>query len=275
MEPPGGNADLRAKTKLAAIGELGRGVAHQDGTVEPLKEPLGGGVILGQDAFGVLAAIAADMGNRPIHPIDDPGRDDHVQKLAPEILRPRRHRARHCQQIALGPHLDRKEHAPVVSENDQPLPDPRAADTPWPSADALYSSLWFDVSQAPLIVNLPDTGGRYSVLSALEGIGIVSHTLDAWVVPLALVVLKDGEGIAEAQLLVDLVGRVRDEIGPLACFNQVRLVKRLPKTRSGKILRAVLRKIADGQDYVPPSTLDDPAVLGEIEAVLADLPRAG
>ena len=48
------------------------------------------------------------------------------------------------------------------------FPDPRAADTPWPSADALYSSLWFDVSQAPLIVNLPDTGGRYSVLSALD-----------------------------------------------------------------------------------------------------------
>ncbi len=94
-------------------------------------------------------------------------------------------------------------------------------------------------------------------------------------VPLALVVLKDGEGIAEAQLLVDLVGSVREAIGPLACFNRVRLVKRLPKTRSGKILRAVLRKIADGQDYVPPSTLDDPAVLGEIEAVLADLPRAG
>ncbi|MGG4882971.1 AMP-binding enzyme, partial [Escherichia coli] len=94
-------------------------------------------------------------------------------------------------------------------------------------------------------------------------------------VPLALVVLKDGEGIAEAQLLVELVGRVREEIGALACFNRVRLVKRLPKTRSGKILRAVLRKIADGQAYVPPSTLDDAAVLGEIEAVLADLPRAG
>ncbi|OXC90015.1 hypothetical protein BMR85_012700, partial [Achromobacter sp. KAs 3-5] len=48
------------------------------------------------------------------------------------------------------------------------FPDPRAADTPWPSADALYSSLWFDVSRAPLIINLPDTGGRYTVLSALD-----------------------------------------------------------------------------------------------------------
>ncbi|MBF8748028.1 MULTISPECIES: propionyl-CoA synthetase [Pseudomonas putida group] len=94
-------------------------------------------------------------------------------------------------------------------------------------------------------------------------------------VPLALVVLKDGEGIAESQLRVELVGRVREAIGALACFNRVRVVKRLPKTRSGKILRAVLRKIADGQAYTPPSTLDDPAVLGEIEAVLADLPRVG
>ena len=89
-----------------------------------------------------------------------------------------------------------------------------------------------------------------------------------------VVVLKDGAGIVESQLLVDLVASVREEIGALACFNQVRLVKRLPKTRSGKILRAVLRKIADGQAYTPPSTVDDPAVLQEIEAVLSGLARA-
>ncbi|MBA1205235.1 propionyl-CoA synthetase [Pseudomonas capeferrum] len=94
-------------------------------------------------------------------------------------------------------------------------------------------------------------------------------------VPLALVVLKDGEGITTQRLQAELVASVREHIGALACFNQVRQVKRLPKTRSGKILRAVLRKIADGQAYTPPSTLDDPVVLAEIEAVLADLPRAG
>ncbi|MNF99643.1 Acetyl-coenzyme A synthetase [compost metagenome] len=82
-------------------------------------------------------------------------------------------------------------------------------------------------------------------------------------------VLKDGQGINEAALQSELVASVREQIGALACFNQVRVVKRLPKTRSGKILRAVLRKIADQQAYTPPSTLDDPAVLGEIEAVLA------
>ena len=94
-------------------------------------------------------------------------------------------------------------------------------------------------------------------------------------VPLALLVLKDGVGMGEAQLQAELVATVREQIGALACFNQVRVVKRLPKTRSGKILRAVLRKIADQQPYTPPSTLDDPAVLVEIEEVLAGLARAG
>jgi propionyl-CoA synthetase len=120
---------------------------------------------------------------------------------------------------------------------------------------------------------MEDLVARHPAVAECAVIGV--HDDIKGQVPLALVVLKDGEGIAESQLLVDLVGSVREEIGALACFNRVRLVKRLPKTRSGKILRAVLRKIADGQDYVPPSTLDDPAVLGEIEAVLADLQRAG
>jgi propionyl-CoA synthetase len=120
---------------------------------------------------------------------------------------------------------------------------------------------------------MEDLVARHPAVAECAVIGV--HDDIKGQVPLALVVLKDGEGITESQLLVELVGNVREEIGALACFNRVRLVKRLPKTRSGKILRAVLRKIADGQDYVPPSTLDDPAVLGEIEVVLADLPRAG
>jgi len=120
---------------------------------------------------------------------------------------------------------------------------------------------------------MEDLVARHPAVAECAVVGV--HDEIKGQVPLALVVLKDGEGISEGQLLVELVGSVREEIGALACFNRVRLVKRLPKTRSGKILRAVLRKIADGQEYVPPSTLDDPAVLGEIEAVLADLPRAG
>ncbi len=88
-------------------------------------------------------------------------------------------------------------------------------------------------------------------------------------VPLALVVLKDGAPLETRQLQAELVARVREQIGALACFHRVRVVKRLPKTRSGKILRAVLRKLADGEAFAPPSTLDDPAILQEIAAVLA------
>ncbi|MBK5011421.1 AMP-binding protein [Pseudomonas sp. S60] len=119
---------------------------------------------------------------------------------------------------------------------------------------------------------MEDLVARHAAVAECAVIGV--HDDIKGQVPLALVVLKDGAGTTEAQLLADLVARVREEIGALACFNRVRLVRRLPKTRSGKILRALLRKIADGQAYIPPSTLDDPAVLQEIETVLAELPKA-
>ncbi|MEE9101581.1 propionyl-CoA synthetase [Pseudomonas nitroreducens] len=83
-------------------------------------------------------------------------------------------------------------------------------------------------------------------------------------VPLGLVVLKDDARIAEDVLQRELVALVRERIGALACFQRAVVVKRLPKTRSGKILRAVLRKIADGEEYAPPSTIDDPSILVEI-----------
>jgi propionyl-CoA synthetase len=58
---------------------------------------------------------------------------------------------------------------------------------------------------------------------------------------------------------------VRERIGPVAAFKTAMVVKRLPKTRSGKILRSTMRRIADGQTYEIPATIDDPAVLPEIE----------
>ena len=61
---------------------------------------------------------------------------------------------------------------------------------------------------------------------------------------------------------------VRERIGPVAAFKTVTVVKRLPKTRSGKILRATMRKIADSEDYKLPATIDDPAILGEITEAL-------
>jgi len=85
-------------------------------------------------------------------------------------------------------------------------------------------------------------------------------------IPVALAVLKDGQSLDEAQLEREVAQNVRDQVGALANLKQVVLVKRLPKTRSGKILRAILRAIADGQEFAVPSTIDDPLSLEEIRA---------
>jgi len=87
-------------------------------------------------------------------------------------------------------------------------------------------------------------------------------------VPLGLVMLKDGENITEEDLAEELKQMVRKYIGPIACYNQTLIVKRLPKTRSGKILRRVLRQISAGEEYTIPSTIDDPASLDEITVVM-------
>jgi len=86
--------------------------------------------------------------------------------------------------------------------------------------------------------------------------------------PLGLVVLKAGVNKPDATVAAELVARVRELIGPVAAFREARVVARLPKTRSGKILRQTLRKIADGEQYTVPPTIDDPAILDEIKAVL-------
>ncbi|HSP00155.1 MAG TPA: propionyl-CoA synthetase, partial [Thioalkalivibrio sp.] len=69
----------------------------------------------------------------------------------------------------------------------------------------------------------------------------------------------------------ELVELVREEIGPVAVFKKVAVVDRLPKTRSGKILRAVMRKIADNETYQTPATIDDPAILDEIRGALTSI----
>jgi propionyl-CoA synthetase len=87
-------------------------------------------------------------------------------------------------------------------------------------------------------------------------------------VPIGLALLKDGETISEADLQMQLVAMVRKEIGAVACLKQTIVVQRLPKTRSGKILRKVLRQIADNQDFTIPSTIDDPASISEIKELM-------
>lgn len=88
--------------------------------------------------------------------------------------------------------------------------------------------------------------------------------------PVALVVLKDGKNMEEKTLEEELIKLIRDKIGAVAYFRSAAVVKRLPKTRSGKILRKTIRQIADGEKVVIPSTIDDPAILTEIREKLLE-----
>jgi propionyl-CoA synthetase len=90
-------------------------------------------------------------------------------------------------------------------------------------------------------------------------------------VPLGLVVLKARVQKSHEQVVTELVQLVRTRIGPVASFKVAIVVKRLPKTRSGKIVRGTVKKIADGEPYRIPPTIDDPAILDEITLDLASL----
>ena len=83
--------------------------------------------------------------------------------------------------------------------------------------------------------------------------------------PIGLVVLKAGVKKENETISKECIQMVRDKIGPVAAFKVVIVIKRLPKTRSGKILRGTIRKIADKEEYKMPATIDDPAILKEIE----------
>ena len=87
-------------------------------------------------------------------------------------------------------------------------------------------------------------------------------------VPVGFAVLKAGVTKKPDEIQKEIVGMIRDQIGALACLKDVAIVGRLPKTRSGKILRSTMRKIADGKEFNVPSTIEDPAVLGEIQDAL-------
>jgi propionyl-CoA synthetase len=86
--------------------------------------------------------------------------------------------------------------------------------------------------------------------------------------PVGLLILKDGVQLPPAELEAEVVLMVRQAIGAFANFKRAVVVSRLPKTRSGKILRQIMRKIADEMPYEPPATIDDPAILSEIREVM-------
>jgi propionyl-CoA synthetase len=116
------------------------------------------------------------------------------------------------------------------------------------------------------------TGGMEEVLSSHQDvaecavIGIKDDLKGE--VPCGFVVLKAGVNREPAEVEREIVTLVRDKIGPVAAFKIAIVVKRLPKTRSGKTLRGTMKKIADGDAWTMPATIDDPAVLSEIGAAL-------
>ena len=87
-------------------------------------------------------------------------------------------------------------------------------------------------------------------------------------IPIGLLALKAGVDKDDETISKEFVKMVRDKVGPVAAFKTAIVVKRLPKTRSGKILRGTVRKIADKEEYKMPATIDDPAILDEIKESL-------
>lgn len=118
------------------------------------------------------------------------------------------------------------------------------------------------------------TGGMEEVLSSHQDVaecavmGIKDELKGE--VPCGFIVLKAGVARAHADIEKEIVALVREKIGPVAAFKLAITVKRLPKTRSGKILRGTMKKIADGDEWKMPATIDDPAVLDEIGAALKE-----
>ncbi len=124
------------------------------------------------------------------------------------------------------------------------------------------------------------TGGMEEVLASHADVGEcavigVADELKGQL-PLGFLCLNKGVTRDPAEVTREAVALVREKIGPVAAFKLAVVVDRLPKTRSGKILRATMARIADGEDYTMPATIDDPAILDEIAAALAGIgyPRA-
>ena len=90
-------------------------------------------------------------------------------------------------------------------------------------------------------------------------------------VPVGFLVLNAGVERDHEEIIKEVVQSVRDRIGPVASFKKATVVKRLPKTRSGKILRGTIQKIADNKEYKVPATIDDPTILGEMEDALVGI----
>jgi propionyl-CoA synthetase len=171
---------------------------------------------------------------------------------------------------------------PTLWNADQRFRDSYLADFPgyYKTADAGFvdhDGYVFVMARTDDIINVAghrlSTGAMEEVLAAHPDVAecAVIGVADAMKgqVPCGFVVLKAGKSRAAAELQAECAARVRETIGPVAAFRTVHIVKRLPKTRSGKILRGTMRQIAEGETPKVPATIDDPAILEEIREALS------
>ena len=157
-----------------------------------------------------------------------------------------------------------------------------AFDGYYSTADAGYKDengyVWI-MSRTDDIINVAghrlSTGGMEEVLAAHPDVaecavmGVADQLKGE--IPLGMIVLKAGVTRDTSEIIKECIQMVRDKIGPVASFKLVTTVKRLPKTRSGKILRGTMKRIADGSEWKMPATIDDPAILDEITESLKEL----
>jgi len=137
----------------------------------------------------------------------------------------------------------------------------------------------FVMSRTDDVINVAghrlSTGAIEEVLAAHDDVAecAVIGAADAMKgqLPVGLLVLKAGADRTEEDIAAEVVQMVRDQVGPVAVFKKAAIIGRLPKTRSGKVLRATMRKIADGDEYKVPATIEDPDVLDEVRIALQSL----
>ena len=170
---------------------------------------------------------------------------------------------------------------PTLWKNDERMFESYLAEFPgyYKTADAGYrdgDGYLYIMGRTDDIINVAghrlSTGGMEEVLASHQDVAecAVIGIKDALKgeQPCGFVVLKSGVTREPALIEKELVALVRDRIGPVAAFKIAVTVARLPKTRSGKILRGAMKKIADGDEWTAPATIDDPAILDEIQASL-------
>jgi len=170
---------------------------------------------------------------------------------------------------------------PTLWQQDERFRESYLADFPgfYKTADAGYKDedgYVYVLGRTDDIINVAghrlSTGGMEEVLASHADvaecavIGVADQLKGE--VPVGFVVLKLGVNKTEETIEKELIALVRDKIGPVAAFKTAMVIKRLPKTRSGKIVRGTMKKIADKEEWSMPATIDDPATLDEIKAAL-------